>query len=336
MIFDFVLLYLRLALLSKTLKVYTLAICCFVAFVNAELDKTANGGGVPACEFYVSSCSTVFTLDEWAGFYLVDWAERGLGAQRGNDLIAALLHFLPATKSTWGELARCVSGLRNTNPPSHHQPLSGKMVFAILMVLLSWGTAQGDEVTAIVWSQWECCSRLSEIMNLKIEDIIFRDSTGTDAVQICFTFGPSNRGEATKTSSDLGSNALKWLLQRLWAEKSTRKRKPSSRFFRISQRTFNDLFSRAQSTIFSARFTSHCVRHGRASQAVLDGWSAVDVTNLGRWKSNRSSQRYRKPHLLPTSELTASSEVLEQGAKFMGNPDGFLHRAFQKRLDNLF
>ena len=88
------------------------------------------------CSFVVEkldACSSEdYTLDEWAAFCVVDLARRKEGVQKANNILAALLHFLPKLKGHIPELARCVSGFRRERPPIVRLPISRDMTGSII------------------------------------------------------------------------------------------------------------------------------------------------------------------------------------------------------------
>jgi integrase len=244
-------------------------------------------------------------------------------------LTAALLHFMPSLRGTLYQVSRVLSGARASFPAKHRPPLSKAMVGCIIVALLEQGH---DFDAAAVWLQWELCGRISEVRKLRHEDITFSDQN-----TISFSLGPSARGESTKTSQDVGevlhNSALSLLLLRLRAQQP--KRKPRSFFFKGSQSKFDRHFSEIQQNLWTLRYTSHSIRHGRASYEDAQGTSALQIAKIGRWASARSAVRYRKPHLLVESEKGAFPGVLDKGVQFWNNPTDSLRAIFGARLSDL-
>ena len=102
----------------QTLVTYSNSVHDFCSFVVEQLDSQHS--------------SDDYTLDEWAAFYVLDLARQKKGVQKANNILAALLHFLPSLKGHIPELARCVSGFRRERPPIVRLPISRDMTGSII------------------------------------------------------------------------------------------------------------------------------------------------------------------------------------------------------------
>ena len=295
----------------QTLVTYSNSVQDFCSFVVEQLDSQHS--------------SDDYTLDEWAAFYVLDLARQKKGVQKANNILAALLHFLPSLKGHIPELARCVTGFRQERPPIVRLPISRDMTGSLILTLLDTRTESGEEAAAIAWTQWELCGRISEVLNLHDEDVVFADRP-----LISFSLAPSRRGASTKNDQDVGvvsfSRGLRLLLERIrqrHARRDRRQRRRSRRrrFFMLSRKKYEQLFREAQRLLWYPILPTHCIRHGRASHEAAEGMPVPEQLELGRWRSRQSAARYRKPHLLVEAESRVfSPDVLRQGRHFFGDP----------------
>ena len=276
--------------------------------------------------FALNSCdlSEIVEFDQLVALYLIFLAESSSGTQAGNDIIAAVLHFLPSLRGSLHESGRCLAGFRAERPVVSHRPLSRGMLGMLILLFLRLGSPVGDVCAAIVWAQYRACARLSEITELQVGDVVFDQS---DDCSVSFSIGPSSRGASSKSGQNEGSlvkcRGLRSLLFRILGRH--RKTRSKNLFFTISKAHFERLFKKAQVGLWRTVFTSHSIRHGRASESAREGVAAADLMTEGRWKSLRTMSRYRRPHLLTESEACVLNvQDLEVGKLFWNSPHQYL------------
>jgi integrase len=210
----------------------------------------------------------------------------GSGKSVGKLAMAALVFFVPESKTALGLARQAMKGWDRLTPSQAYPPLDRRTncLIAYWLILhhkFDFGVA--------VLLAFECFLRISEVVNIRMEHFMF---DGDSNLPEGFAYSAVVRLEKTKTGDEQScfvSKKFDWISKLI-----VRLFKKNKCLFPFSAADLRREFSRgvAGLGLEGRGYVFHSNRHGRATEEDLKGTSLEDILKMGRWAVAKSGRHY--------------------------------------------
>lgn len=249
-------------------------------------------------------------LDELGCDYIHHLYDTNRGRSTAANLLFGLKFYLPAARRRLHRMTLALRGWERLHPSVSFPPLTWELCCAMAVR----ATKAGYPVHGLgMLVQFDCLLRLSELVALKREDVVFEgDSRYPRDFKGCLLCLRS-----TKTGRDQSVTVEDpHVLALLRAHCDTLQ--PGDRVFNFRADNYRRIFKRVAGSLgLSARYVPHSCRHGGATRLYQRDPLSIEAIKLrGRWKSVESAKRYIQQGVVLLSTVTVPPAVARLGALF--------------------
>jgi integrase len=241
--------------------------------------------------------------------------EQQRGPHAGASLLSGFAHVYPEVtpvKVHLPEARRALDGWERFQLGEEGLPMPQEAVGAVAAACMRVGE---EAVALVAWLSFDCLLRQQDWRGLRTEDV------SIDREEVSFRFGVRARGERVKTGSDQGVSIDRlWLRQWFRTYLAAQQLGPGGFVFGSIFARFDVVFGATQTQLQLERNTPHGLRHGGASQMILDNLSLDEVRRRGRWAQEKSCRRYLKTHELTRIRAAMPATVRRLGERFLAAP----------------
>lgn len=250
-------------------------------------------------------------LDELGCDYIHHLYDTDRGRSTAAALLFGLKFYLPGAKRRLHQMTLALRGWERRHPSVSFPPLTWELCCAMAVK----ATKAGYELHGIAMLlQFDCLLRLSELLALRKEDIIFegdprypRDFKGC---LLCLRSTKTGRDQSVTVEDP---NVL-LLLQGICAKLP----RADSPVFPFRADNYRRVFKRVAASLgLSARYVPHSCRHGGATRLFQRDPLSIEAIKLrGRWRSVESAKRYIQQGVVLLSTVSVPAAVARLGALF--------------------
>lgn len=238
-------------------------------------------------------------------------------AHFGEQLGAALHHFVPELPERLPLFKRALQGWRRLDPANQRSPLSKTCTGAIAHWFAEHGEMQAAAATVLSFDGF---FREEDWSRLCGRDV------SVQGADVAITLGVMSRGEKCKTGYDQGvlltTDLAKGIAIGLKAQCAD-----TDRLFSLSEDDYRARFHHAVGALDlpppdnGLPWVPHCLRHGGASEAFRAGMSVDEIKLRGRWRNDKSVARYTKPHQLLSLDARINDDTRRRGLELWEHPE---------------
>jgi len=227
---------------------------------------------------------------------------------------SALMIILPQSRDKLPTSALALRGWDRLTPSTQKPPCPR----AVMLSLLRFFTQKRRlDLATLTFLMFDTYLRVSEATAIVLSDISFPSQSAPGGIRLPKTKTGQNQ-------SVVVHNRHLWFLLRKFLSSSSLG--PGARVFSVSAAIFSREMSQALVCLGlgSFGFTPHSLRHGGASFDHLSGLPLTDIIARGRWRQQKSAQRYIQSgrSLLLASRLPAP--ILQVEHEWQSDPEQFL------------
>lgn len=227
---------------------------------------------------------TFSTIDDVLSSYILSLYRKGKGKSASTDVLAGLQFFYPDLKKQHLPVAyRAKRGWFKKSPSQPYPPITWGCTVLVGLHIARTHYRLGVGVLLA----FDCFLRSGELLGLRSSDV----STPLDARRDRRS-GTILRLAHTKTGDDQSVRVHDPDVEALLLD-LLRRTRPGAPLFPYSGETLRRLFHDACDHFgLSHDYVPHSLRHGGATHWQLEGFSADDILQRGRWTTSRSMRRY--------------------------------------------
>lgn len=187
-----------------------------------------------------------------------------------------------------------LKGWRRLQPSTSYPPLTYEVMSAIAVDMIFSGHV--DEGIATLLS-FDCYLRISEFVNLKINDIIIPGSdsrssrTTNNKVVLCLAQTKTGRNQSVIIRRpEIASLIIHFIKYK----NNLFNNNKNSKLFSFSAASYRRVFKNAcyDLNLGDIGYTPHSLRHGGATFDFQNSIPITDIKTRGRWKDTKSAERY--------------------------------------------
>jgi hypothetical protein len=226
---------------------------------------------------------TIADLDELGCEYIDHLYDTGGARSAASNLLFGLKFFLPGAKSRLHLMTLSVRGWERLQPSVSFPPLTWELCCAMAVKATKSGYSA---VGAAMLLQFDCLLRLSELVALRREDIVFegdpRYPREFKGCLLCLRHTKTGRDQSVTVDDP---DVLRLLREHCAGLQ------PTDRVFGFRPDHYRRVFKRVAASLgLSSRYVPHSCRHGGATRLYQRNPLSIEAIKLrGRWKSTESS-----------------------------------------------
>ena len=264
---------------ATTQRRYRVALTAFLAWARRYLRSPT----FPSTPFQ----SPYESLDAVLSAYIT--AQHASNDSRGRrqhciNVRAAIQLWLPNSSHNLQCSQRMLIGWDRLRPSTQRPPCPHSLCLVLIRRLIA---ANQYHMALIVWLCFDALLRINEALSIRIDDISLPTSTGAGGIRLPST--KTGRNQSVVIDNPHLAKLLRFVIR-------TRSGHSDDRLFprrftssAVAQRL--NLLCRTLN-VTNLCLTAHSLRHGGASEAHIRGVPMSDIIHRGRWRSQRTAERY--------------------------------------------
>jgi integrase len=260
---------------------------------------------------------------------LLDWIQslyehgNGVGKSIAKNAIHGLCHIMPSLRGHLVKSGQAISGWNKLHQGRSYPPLTWELASLLAVEMRRSNPTSGCRYAVATVLAFDCLLRVSELVNLKREDIAFEDdprvgvrpkSKKGEGEQNLGAIVVIRRAKTGKNQSVTLRDPQIIALMREMVQ-STR---PNSYLFPFTAAQYRRTFKRNCAALhLSSLYVPHSLRHGGATRYRHRlGWSMEDVMQRGRWQSSKSARIYIQAGVALAMSMQVPRGLNERGGRY--------------------
>jgi integrase len=231
-----------------------------------------------------------------------------------------------------------LKGWRKIQPSTSYPPLTYELTCAIAMCMIFNGHIDQDIATLL---SFDCYLRISEFVNLKINDIILpgtdsRSSRTNSKLVICLSKTKTGRNQSVIVRRPERAKLIIHIIKfkKKLFHNNQRSHQSTNKLFSFSAASYRRIFHQTcdKLKLSNIGYTPHSLRHGGATFDFQNNIIIADIKTRGRWKDTKSAERYIQTGVALLRLYDVPPAVFKIGCLIVDNFQEFINIVIQSHL----
>jgi integrase len=231
-----------------------------------------------------------------------------------------------------------LKGWRKIQPSTSYPPLTYELTCAIAMCMIFNGHIDQGIATLL---SFDCYLRISEFVNLKINDIILpgtdsRSSRTNSKVVICLSKTKTGRNQSVIVRRPEIAKLIIHIIKfkKKLFHNNQHSHQSTNKLFSFSAASYRRIFHQTcdKLKLSNIGYTPHSLRHGGATFDFQNNIIIADIKTRGRWKDTKSAERYIQTGVALLRLYDVPPAVFKIGCLIVDNFQEFINIVIQSHL----